>query len=258
MIAKAWSPHGLALRGFFLGDSESRVIVRDGEGEVEVVPVRIFFRDRGSFSALEEAALDLCRGRVLDVGGGAGCHSLDLQARGFSVCAIDVAPEAVDVMRMRGVKQAYCADIFAFQAEPFDTLLMLMNGIGIVGNLGRLRRFLREVPRLLQPGGQILLDSYDPGWPEDGGDASTVPGHSGGYLGEMRFQLEYQGRRGPFYEWLFVDLPTLRRHAEAEGWSCEGIWHEAEGHYLARLTPSAGMASACSAGGAGSEDEPDH
>jgi SAM-dependent methyltransferase len=239
----AWSPHGFALRDFFQGDALARVIVRDETGEEETVPVQVFFREPASFSALEEAALDLCRGRVLDVGAGAGCHSLVLQQRGLSVCAIDIAPEAVDVMRVRGVKDAHCSDLFAFQAEPFDTLLMLMNGVGIVGTLAGFRCFLRKVPRLLQPGGQILLDSYDPGWSE-GSDAAVTAAGPGEYVGEMRFQLEYQGTRGPFYDWLFVDLPTLRAHAETEGWSCESIWHEAEGHYLARLMRSARSACA--------------
>ena len=239
VAADAWSPHGLALWGFFLGDSEARVIVRDEEGEEETVPVQVFFRDPASFSALEEAALDLCRGRVLDVGAGAGCHSLVLQERRLAVCAIDVAPEAVELMRRRGVQEAHRADRVGGQAEPVDTLLMLMNGVGIVGNLAGLRRFLREVPRLLRPGGQILLDSYDPECSEDSESAAVIASSPAGYIGEMRFQLEYKGRRGAVYEWLFVDLPTLRMHAEAEGWSCEGIWHEAEGHYLARLTRSA-------------------
>jgi SAM-dependent methyltransferase len=239
VTADAWSPHGLALWNFFLGDSEARVIVRDEAGEEEAVPVQVFFRGPASFSALEEAALDLCRGRVLDVGAGAGCHSLVLQERRLAVCAIDIAPEAVHVMRLRGVQEAHCADIFGLQAEPFDTLLMLMNGVGIVGNLAGLRRLLREVRRLLRPGGQILLDSYDPKWSEESDSPAVIAASPAGYIGEMRFQLEYEGRRGPFYEWLFIDLPTLRMSAVAEGWSCEGIWHEAEGHYLARLTRSA-------------------
>ncbi len=103
-----------------------------------------------------------------------------------------------------------------------------MNGIGLVGTLDGLDRFLRDVPRLLASAGQILLDSFDPG-PSD-------PERPGTYAGEMRFQLEYRGVRGALYEFVFVDFETLRRHAEAAGWRCESIWQEDEGHYLARLT----------------------
>jgi SAM-dependent methyltransferase len=238
MKSAAWKPHGAALLDYFKGETSAEVVVHGDDGETETVPMQVFFRGPADFSALEEAALDLCRGRVLDAGAGSGCHSLVLQDQGLSVCAIDIAPEAVEVMRKRGVSHARCVDIFSFEAEPFDTILLMMNGIGVVGDLAGLDRFLAMVGRLLTPNGQILLDSYDPGWsedPEKGGspEKSSRPGR---YAGEMRFQLEYKGAMGPPLEWLFVDAETLADHAGRAGWSCEVIWQEEEGHYLARLT----------------------
>jgi len=224
----SWAPHGAALRDFLAGDLDAEVIVRAEDGEEERTPARVFFREPGEFSALDEAALDLCRGRVLDVGAGAGCHSLVLQARGLSVTALDVSPAAVEVMRRRGVRDVRCGDVFAFAGERFDTLLILMNGIGLVGTLDGLDRFLRDVPRLVADGGQVLLDSFDPGPP----DAERP--HA--YAGEMRFQLEYRGVRGAYYDFVFLDFETLGRRADRAGWCCESIWQEDEGHYLARLT----------------------
>ena len=232
----SWAPHGAALRDFHAGHGGAEVIVRGEDGEEERTPARVFFRTPEEFSTLDEVALDLCRDRVLDVGAGAGCHSLVLQARGLTVTALDVAPEAVEVMRQRGVRDARCGDIFSFAGERFDTLLILMNGIGLVGTLGGLDRFLCHVPRLLSEGGQVLLDSFDPGAPD--------PGRPGKYVGEMRFQLEYQGVRGAFYEFVFLDFETLRRHAQAARWQCESIWQEDEGHYLARLTRGERMETA--------------
>jgi SAM-dependent methyltransferase len=224
----SWAPHGAALRDFLAGRQDAEVIVRAEDGEEERTPVRVFFREAHEFSALDEAALDLCRGRVLDVGAGAGCHSLVLQSRGVTVTALDVAPDAVEVMRRRGVRDVRCGDIFGFAGERFDTLLILMNGIGLVGTLEGLDRFLRGAPRLLTDSGQILLDSFDPG--------PAIPGSSDPYVGEMRFRQEYGEIRGEFYDFLFLDFGTLRRHAETAGWRCESIWQEDEGHYLARLT----------------------
>jgi SAM-dependent methyltransferase len=219
--------------------------VHEEGGETEVVPVSVFFRGPSDFSALEEAALDLCRGRILDAGAGTGCHALVLQELGLSVCAIDIAPEAVEIMRRRGIRDARCADLFQFRESPFDTILLMMNGIGVVGTLAGLEAFLRDVPRLLTQGGQLLFDSYDPR-PEGGGDAqrADLPAEgppaassqgSGQYPGEMRFQLEYKGCRGPTLGWLFVDPETLEVLAGRAGWRCEVIWREEEGHYLARL-----------------------
>jgi SAM-dependent methyltransferase len=224
----SWAPHGAALRDYLAGQLDADVVVHDEDGEEERTPTRVFFRAPEEFSALDQAALDLCRGRVLDIGAGAGCHSLALQGRGLRVTALDVVPEAVEVMRHRGVLDVRCGDVFSFAGERFDTLLILMNGIGLVGTLAGLDGFLRTVHRLLSDEGQILLDSFDPGTPDSRRGTR--------YVGEMRFQLEYRGMRGAFYDFLFLDFETLRRHARAVGWQCESIWQEDEGHYLARLT----------------------
>ncbi len=239
MDSSPWNPHGMALLDYFQGDTSARVAVHGDDGETEVVPISVFFRGPAEFSALEDAALDLCRGRVLDAGAGAGCHSLALQDRDLPVCAIDIAPEAVEVMRRRGVKDARCADVFHFETGPFDTLLLMMNGIGVVGDLAGLDRFLAEAHRLLTPDGQILLDSYDPDWDEDG-DTPPLPRPArlgGRYIGEMRFRLEYKGKKGPSLAWLFLDSDLLAERAMKAGWTTEVIWQEEEGHYLARLTP---------------------
>ena len=238
MNSAPWRPHGRALLDFYRGDASAEVVTHGDDGETEVVPIRVFFRGPSEFSALEEAALDLCRGRVLDAGAGAGCHSLVLQEHDLPVCAIDIAPEAVEVMQRRGVRDARCADIFHFQGGPFDTLLLMMNGIGVVEDLAGLDRFLTDAHRLLAPDGQILLDSYDPTWTHDpdGAPSRDAGGHSDRYIGEMRFRLEYKGKKGPTLAWLFLDSKRLAERAMKAGWSCEVIWQEEEGHYLARLT----------------------
>jgi len=236
-----WKAHGIALLDYFHGEHSAEVAVHGDDGETEMVPAQVFFRGPADFSALEEAALGLCRGRVLDAGAGAGCHTLALQEDGLSVCAIDIAPEAVEVMRRRGVEDARCADIFTFQEKPFDTILLMMNGIGVVGDLAGLDRFLEEVRRLLKPDGQILLDSYDPAWEEEGREGASAGAGVFGqrYIGEMQFRLEYKGKKGPPLAWLFLDPALLAEHAMKSGFSCEVMWQEAEGHYLARLTSSA-------------------
>jgi len=233
-----WRPHGRALLDYYRGDISAEVVVHGDDGDTEVVPIRVFFRGPSEFSALEEAALDLCRGRVLDAGAGAGCHTLVLQEQDLSVCAIDIAPEAVEVMQRRGIKDARCADLFHFDDGPFDTLLLMMNGIGVVKDLAGLDRFLAEAHRLLAPDGQILLDSYDPNWDDDPGEAPSpgAAGSSDRYIGEMHFRLEYKGKKGPTLAWLFLDSKLLAERAMKAGWSCMVIWQEEEGHYLARLT----------------------
>jgi SAM-dependent methyltransferase len=231
-------PHARALRDYFDGDTDATLVLHSSLGEHEEFPVSVFFREPEEFFAFERAALALSRGRVLDVGAGTGVHALYLQTRGQDVCAIDVLPEAVAIMQARGVHDARLADIWTFDAGPFDTILMMMNGIGVLGTLQGLNRFLEDVPRLLKRGGQVLLDSGPGRVVGDSGEpAVELPlGDQGGYYGEAWIELEYRGEKGPPFRELYADSDTLARHAEAAGWECEIVFRDELGGYVARLT----------------------
>jgi 2-polyprenyl-3-methyl-5-hydroxy-6-metoxy-1,4-benzoquinol methylase len=155
MNPSAMAPYGLALRDFFNGDRQAAVTIRRDDGYVSEMPVDIFFRQPSDFSPLEQAALALCRGHVLDVEAGTGCHSLALQEQGLQVMAIDISPHAVEIMRARGVHHVECIDIFDVKStspQPFDTLLLMLHGIGMVETLAGLDRFLHHARGLLSPG----------------------------------------------------------------------------------------------------------
>lgn len=247
----AWHPHGLAIGDCFAGDRRATVTAHRSDGAVYPMPARIFFRTPRAFPPLERFALRECRGRVLDIGAGAGCHALALQRRGFAVTALDVSHAAVRVMRAQGVTDARVADVFRFgplrrgsrggrggEGAPYDTLLLLMNGIAIVGTLAGLRRFLRRVRPWLPADGRILLDSMDlrrdPGYSRA---ALARSRRRGRYFGEIRYAFEYRGRRGPAFPTLFVDPRTLLREAARVGWRGQVLYEEEDGSYLARLSP---------------------
>lgn len=216
------------------GASDEPLRLHSDLGEPDELPPGFFFREEEELGRLERIALDGCRGRVLDVGGGAGVHALVLQARGHRVTAIDVVPEAVEVMEERGVEDARRADVFEFEGGPYDTILMLLNGIGMAGTLSGLDRFLATAPALLAPGGRLLADSADLR-PRVGGDRRE----DGRYVGEVHLQLEYRGERGSPYPQLYVDPETLSARAVAHGWRAEVLARGEAGEYLARLTRDA-------------------
>lgn len=232
---------GLALLDFFHGDLSAKVVIHREDGEKSDLSVNDFFRDLPDFFPTEQIALDLCRGRILDVGAGTGLHSLVLQERGFAVWAVDISLEACEVMRRRGVRQVCCADILDFKVEgeldPFDTLLILGRSIGMVERLAGLDRFLSYANGLVHPKGQILLNSMDV-------RCTTNPKHlayheanrrAGRYYGQFRLQLEYKGQRGTPFGWLYVDPEVLTDRALKAGWGCQVIHREEDGNYLARL-----------------------
>ena len=206
-------------------------------GTSEVVPVGHFFRDFDAMPDLEKHALEQCRGRVLDIGCGAGSHCLYLQESGLECTGLDLSCGAVEVASQRGVKNTICEDIGHFEVGKFDTLLLLMNGAGIAGTLEGLRKLLHHLSGLLAPGGQILMDSSDLIYmfEEDLDGGVWVPGEVA-YYGEVTYYWEYKDLRGDDFPWLFVDFGTLEREAGRLGYETTLVREGPHYDYLARLT----------------------
>ena len=241
MDLDALMPFALALVEFLEGDAEAELTVRRDDGLESPIPVSHFFRAPAEFSAIENAAIDRCRGSVLDIGAGTGLHTLVLQSRGLCVTAIDIDPRAVDVMRRQGVLDPRCVDVNDFEAGPFGTLLMLGHGIGVVETLAGLGPFLAHAHQLTGRDGQLLVHSMDV---RQTNDPTNLAYHeanrrSGRYVGEIRIQFEFAGHCGPYCGWLHVDRQTLAEYAVSAGWNCEIILEQEGGDYLAHLAPTA-------------------
>lgn len=225
-----------ALVAYLKGDAGAVLVVHADEGEPDPMPVAIFFRSGEELREVDRRALALARGRVLDVGAGVGSLSLALQGRGVAVTAVEVIPEAVEVMATRGVLDAREGRVEDLPPRrDFDTLLLLMNGVALAGTLRRLPAFLNTLDGLLAPGGQVLLDSTD--ILEEGAESSgRAIWDEGEYPGELQYQMEFRGERGAPFPQLFLDPGTLGRVAAEEGWAMEMMWEGGGGEYLARLT----------------------
>lgn len=237
-----WGPLGQLLADYLAGDGEARGHVIWEDGARQTLSASAFFRSQEQLPETERHALELCRGPVLDIGAGAGCHSLVLQQQGGRVRALDICPGAVEVMTRRGVADARVGDIFDGSADVlagFETWLLLMNGIGLVGDLAGFDRFLDLARRWLMPGGQILLDSSDLRQTDDPKELHRLVERvrSGHYRGETRQRIEYRGRRGEPLEWLYLDAETLCQRAGRCGWYGQVIYEELDGSYLACLLP---------------------
>ena len=206
------------------------------------IPVATLFRDFGEMPVQEQKAIELCRGKVLDVGAGSGCHSIVLKERGIEATAIDISVLSVEVMRERGIDARNVNFFDETFTEKFDTILLAMNGIGIVGKIERLPMFFRSIKRLLAPGGQVLLDSSDIRYvfmDEDGGMDIDL---AAGYYGEIDYKMRYKNITGTPFDWLYIDFDTLQMYAEEHGFTCEKCIDGEHYDYLARLTVSGSAA----------------
>jgi SAM-dependent methyltransferase len=237
MNPEAMKPFGLALLDYQKGDNSATITAIRDDGLTELLPASSFFRHAEKFE-IERVALDLAHGRVLDVGAGTGIHSKFLQERGLTVCAIDILPQAIQIMQQKKVKDVRQIDIMALREKEFDTILMLGHGIGVVEDVPGLDRFLGNASNLLKPGGQILLTSLDVRATNDPKNLAyqkqNIESHR--YFGEIRMHFRYGDVVGPVFSWLHVDAQTLEEHGQRYGLHTEMILVQQDGNYLAKLT----------------------
>jgi len=228
---------GKAIINYLERSKDADIITFSSLGEKDVLPVSYLFRGIDSMPGLEIKALNLAKGSILDVGAGAGAHSLILQERGLDVTAMDRSPGAVACCRKRGIQNVVQSELLEYEGSTFDTILMLMNGIGIAGSLSNLKPYLLHLNRLLNSEGQILLDSSDIRFMFDlNKKGEPILPKKEGYYGDVLFALYYEGEYEPSFPWVYVDFNTLEGVADSCGLRAEKVLDGPHFDYLARLT----------------------
>ncbi|OOV17187.1 bifunctional 2-polyprenyl-6-hydroxyphenol methylase/3-demethylubiquinol 3-O-methyltransferase UbiG [Flavobacterium sp. LM4] len=228
---------GKAMFDFQTNNSPEDIITETTISEEDEMSIDYLFRSYNEMPKIEQKALQLATGKILDVGCGAGSHSLSLQNdRNLDVISIDISEKAIETCKLRGVKDAKVQNILDFEGEKFDTIILLMNGVGIFGKLENCNKYLSKLKSLLNEGGQILLDSSDIIYmfdeDEDGG--KWIPSDNN-YYGELVFNISYKEEKEEPFDWLYLDYNTLQNAAIANGLKCELILEGEHYDYLARL-----------------------
>ena len=230
-------PFGLALESYFKGDKNSKIIYHRDDGQQTEDVIEGYFREYTNFSKREKIAIDQCKGKVLDVGAGTGPHSLELQKRGFEVIALDISEKACEIMRKRGVNNVRCKNVYEIDDSEFDTIILLGCAIGFVKNLQGLKRFLNHAKTLLNKNGRILMDSRDVRVTDNPKHIEYQDSNinQGRYRGEIRLQIEYNGKKGKMFQILHVDPDMLELVAKKLGFTSKILSINKEGLYLAKL-----------------------
>ena len=227
---------GRAIWDYYYQENSEDLQTETSISELDDLPVSYLFRDYQEMNALEKKALDLSFGKVLDVGSGAGSHSLYLQnERKLEVTALDISPKSIEICKERGVKNAICEDLLQFSEKNFDTVLLLMNGTGIFQSLEHIDQYLQKLKSLVAENGQILIDSTDILYMYDQDEDGGVLVPATGYYGELDYYLHYKGESELPMKWLYLDFDTLENAAIANGFKIQKI-EQLEDSYLAQLT----------------------
>ena len=225
---------GSAITDYYLTGKAAKLRVFSPMFEEDEIPVPTLFRSYDNMQEIERKALNLARGKTLDVGAGSGCHSIFLQQQGVDVTAIDISALSVDVMKKRGIRKVFEQDFFMLKGR-YDTILMLMNGIGIVETLQRMPEFFKVLDHILAPGGQLLCDSTDIRYVfEDENGDFDFPDTSK-YYGELSYRMQYKNTISEPFNWLYIDIDTLKRLANQNGYSVEVLVEGEQFNYLAQI-----------------------
>ncbi|MEO1051164.1 MAG: methyltransferase domain-containing protein [Bacteroidota bacterium] len=224
---------GRAALDYYEGHQLDALWINNKYAEAEEMPLEVFFRTQEELTDLELLALHECNGTTLDIGAGAGAFSICLQDQRKEVFALDNSPLLVEVMEKLGVKTIVNYDLWQYKDAKFDTLLLIMNGLGIVGTMEKLTTALDHFRTLLKPGGQILLDSSDISYLYEDEEIAR-PENT--YYGQLDYQYEYQGTKSDWFQWLYIDQDSLSKVADEKGWSFEKLFEDDMSQYLARLT----------------------
>ena len=236
LLSPQKDPMGAAIADYFHKGRADKLRVFSSQFEEDEIPAEQLFRTFDEMPPLEQEALRLASGKILDCGAGSGCHALALQDMGKEVEAIDISPLSVEVMQKRGVRQVYQINLFDENyLQKFDTILMLMNGSGIIGKLENMGAFFTKMKQLLNPGGCIYMDSSDLRYLFEDEDGSFLVDLAAGYYGEIDFRMQYKQIKGEPFDWLYVDFQTLSYYAAENGFKAELIQKGEHYDYLACL-----------------------
>ena len=227
-------PMGRAINEYWKTGDTTPIRIFSPMFDEDEMPVETLFRSFSDMPVLEQEALKLTKGRTLDVGAGAGCHSLVLQERGIDVTAIDISPLSVETMRGRGVIKVLQQDFFTLNTQ-FDTILLLMNGIGIVGKAENLHVLFHLLDLILAPKGQLLFDSSDICYIYEDEDNIIELPDTDEYYGNLVYQLQYKDTKGDSFNWSYIDADTVSKAALSHGYQLDILREGSHYDYLARI-----------------------
>lgn len=223
---------GRAMMDYHTGLGNHTLRVRTQVVEWEDLLVSHFFRGTSDLPEMETIAIEQCKGSVLDMGAGAGAHALVLQSKGHAVVAVDSSKGAVRVMKARGVKNAVESMWEDFSGQKFQTVLLLMNGIGLAGTLSGIDAFVAKWEEWIEPGGQVLFESTDIAYVYDF-PAGSNPLELEPYYGEQTYVMKY-GRTEVQFPWLFADQVSLHENLKRLGWTMDILHEDGYGSFLVR------------------------
>jgi SAM-dependent methyltransferase len=234
MIELQNDPLGQAIQDFKSQTHLDNITVHSDLCDDDVLPVEYLFRNYNQMPKIEQKALNLCKGKILEVGAGTACHSKILNNKGFDTFSIDTSEGAIRYIKSQNLN-AQKIPFLDFKGQTFDTILILMNGLGLAGYLNKMESFLTHAKSLLTPNGIILADSSDIRYLYEDDEGGVWIDLNSKYPGEMQFNMEYKNHQSDWFPWVYIDFETLESIAKKAGLKATKLIEDENFHFLAQL-----------------------
>ncbi len=219
------SAYNLALNDYLNGDKKAQITILCDLADDDIMDVDYYFRKEKDLPELEKLALSLCHHKVLDVGASVGAHAIPLKEKGHEVTAIDISETAITYLKQKGIK-AKKSSFEQYNKFGFQTILLLMNGIGLAGKLNNLEAFLKKCYDMLEEGGNVLCDSTDVRYFYEDDEGALWMDLNAEYYGEFSFAMKYKHLQDEFFNWLYVDEEKLTEIATKVGFTAHKRYQE--------------------------------
>lgn len=237
MLDEAQDGYGQALYDYFHHGEGFELVERDDGYIAPAGGPQAYFSSYQEWPTYQQEAIEYARGRVLDIGCGAGRHALYLQEQGLDVLGVDISPKAIEVCKARGLRRARVLSIteLSFRVGTFDTIVMLGNNFGLFGSFKRARWLLRRFRNMTTEGGRIVAESRDP-------YATDKPEHRhyhalnrsrGRMGGQLRLRIRYKRYATPWFDYLIVSQEEMENILQGTGWQVDHFIEGSEGIYIA-------------------------
>lgn len=229
----SWQVYENALVNYWKNGDDTPLMIHTNIAETESLHPSYFFRSESELPDHESELLQLAQGTILDVGAGVGSHSLIMQNRGYHIFANEFMQGCCTVMRERLVQNILHGNFNSLEGR-FDTILFIMNGLGMAQTPGGLKNILMKAKSMLNEGGIVLLDAADINHLYQSQGFLNIQ-YDENYYGIVTYQFEYCGKFGSSFQWLFVDKILLEETARQTGFQMTILKDDKQFGYSAML-----------------------
>jgi SAM-dependent methyltransferase len=222
------------------GGSEVFEIVERDDGYIEAMPAKGYLSEYKDWNQIEQRAMEFAKGRILDVGCGAGRHSLYLQKKGFNVTGIDVSPLTVKICKLRGLKKVKHTSVEKadFKPDTFDRIFMMGNNFGLLANFKKARWLLRKFHRITSKDAFIVAVTNDPYKTDNRAHLAYHRRNrqNGRMSGQLKIRIRYKQYKGKWFEYLLASKQEVEEILKGTGWKIKEFidsTDEKRSYYLA-------------------------